>query len=404
MSQLKICAVIVLLCVGLTTSGGCSAARSRHAVPETLVAKAEVPGMSGIRSWGDRADEATVADLRESIRQETAFYAANPGLTMPSTADILAISGGGEDGAFGAGLLCGWTEAGTRPQFKLVTGISTGALIAPFAFLGPKYDPVLRESYTMVSKKDIFKMRGLLGLLSAESLTDNTPLRKMVNRIMTEQVMQEVAAEHRKGRRLLVATVNLDAQRPVIWNMGAIACSGDPQALELFRDVMIASASIPGAFPPVYFKVKADGKEYEEMHVDGGTYAQVFLYGPGLTRAVAKSRLGAEYLARPGRLFIIRNSMPNPAWAQVDAKLFSISGRAIATLIKANGLNDLIRLHVIATRDQLEFNLAHIPAGVGGPLPEPFDNQYMNNLFDYGYRKAKEGYPWMKAPPFVITF
>lgn len=383
--------------------GGCAAARTRHAVPAALVEAAQVPGLKGIRTWGDQSDEAFLADLLDSVRQEEAYHAAHPQTRMAPTVDILAISGGGEEGAFGAGLSCGWTDAGDRPQFKLVTGISTGALIAPFVFAGPKYDPVLRESYTQVTQKDIFRKRSLLALLSADSLLDPSPLRKLVERTVDEQLVREVAAEHRKGRRLLIATTNLDAQRPVIWNMGAIADSGHPEALRLFQDVMIASASIPGAFPPVYLRVEADGKPYDEMHVDGGTYVQVFLYGPSLTRAVARQRLGEKYLGRPARLYVIRNDVVSPLWTEVAAKLFPIGGRALSTLLKANGLNDLIRLHMMALRDDVDFNLASIPPDKFGAPSEPFDKAYMNKLFDYAYAQAKAGYPWLKSPPNALV-
>ena len=189
----------------------------------------------------------------ESLEQEKA---ANHGKLEPVIYG-LALSGGGQDGAFGAGILCGWTEAGTRPQFKLVTGISTGALMAPFAFLGPAYDHVLKEAYTTISDKDVYKAHKPLAILLSlvnikplPALTENKPMEELVARLVDDKVLAEVAREHRKGRRLLIGTTQMDAQRLVIWNMGAIANSGNPQALALFRKIMVASASIPAFFPP----------------------------------------------------------------------------------------------------------------------------------------------------------
>jgi len=145
-----------------------------------------------------------------------------------------------------------------------------------------------------------------------------SPLRQLVIKFVDDKVLQAVAAEHRKGRRLLIATTNLDAQRPVIWDMGAIACSGDSRALQLFRDAMVASASVPVAFPPVYITVELDGKRYDEMHVDGGAFTRVFLWGGGFTVALASQELGNESLNRRARLYVIRNAMMSPGYERPD--------------------------------------------------------------------------------------
>ena len=159
----------------------------------------------------------------------------------------------------------------TRPSFKLVTGVSTGALTAPFAFLGPAYDEKLKQVYTTITTKDIFRLRSLLAiLLRPDAIALNDPLAKLTAEIVDEKMLKDVATEHLKGRRLFISTTALDAQRPVVWNMGAISASGHPNALGLFRDIMIASAAIPVAFPPIYIKVEAYGQRFDEMHVDGG--------------------------------------------------------------------------------------------------------------------------------------
>ncbi len=205
---------------------------------------------------------------------------------------FLAVSGGGSDGAFGAGLLVGWTARGDRPEFDIVTGISTGALTAPFAFLGPRYDPALKHVYTSYSTDQLVRKQPVRGLLGGEALGSNAPIAGVIAGYITEDFLQEVAHEYNRGRRLLIGTTNLDAQRPVIWDMGKIAISGDPGALELFRSILLASAAIPGVFPPVHVKVQAEGQPHEEMHVDGGTTNQVFLLPTQIRSGGMDAKLG----------------------------------------------------------------------------------------------------------------
>ncbi len=191
---------------------------------------------------------------------------------------LLALSGGGSKGAFGAGLLCGWSESGSRPDFKVVSGVSTGALQATFAFLGPDYDDVLREVYTFFDTRDIYRKRWKLAGLISDSINDTWPLGKLIDRCVTKDVLAEVAKRHAAGHRLFVGTTNLDTSEFIIWDMGKIASSGRSDALDLYRRVLLASCSIPVLFPPVYFEVESAGETYYEMHVDGGTYAQLFFF------------------------------------------------------------------------------------------------------------------------------
>ncbi len=356
--------------------------------------------MADVRTWGERINPAFRRSLIESVQQERDYYAAHPDQAMPKRVSMLALSGGGAQGAFGAGLLNGWSEAGTRPQFKLVTGVSTGALIAPLAFLGPEYDDKLRQAYTTIETHDILDTHGplLTLLLGRQALADTEPLRRMVAQTIDEQVLEAIAREHRRGRRLLIGTTNLDAQRPVIWNMGAIAASGRPDALALFRKVIVASASIPVAFPPVYIDVVAAHQRFEEMHVDGGVVAQVFLFGGGFSVLDEARKAGTA--ARPIDLYVIRNGTPDPAWEAIAPRLMPIASRSIDTLLKFNGLNDLLRLHTIAVRDGMDFHLAYIPGDLRiEPPKEVFDREYMTRLFNLAYEAAKAGYPWREQPP-----
>jgi predicted acylesterase/phospholipase RssA len=191
---------------------------------------------------------------------------------------VLAISGGGDAVAFAAGLLSGWSTYGTRPKFKLVTGISAGALIAPFAYLGPAYDDLIRTVATSVGPDDFFDRRNVLIGLASDGMADSGPLARLVAKYVTSETLAAIATEYSKGRSLQVATTDLDSGRPVIWSMGAIAASDAPGALELFRKIMVASVLIPGVVSPVLFDVEIEGQRYQELHVDGGVIAQTYAY------------------------------------------------------------------------------------------------------------------------------
>jgi predicted acylesterase/phospholipase RssA len=254
----------------------------------------------------------------------------------------------------------------------------------------------LKEVYTTISPKDVVKARNLLSGVFGDAMADNAPLWKLTRKTVNADLLKAVAAEYAKGRGLLVATADIDARRPIIWNMGKIASYGTPQALELFISVMIASASIPGGLPPVMIDVDVDGKHYQEMHVDGGTMAQVFAY----PAAVSAARMAAETgMTRERTLYVIRNARLDPDWAQVDRSTMSIAGRAVASLIHTQGIGDLYRIYATSQRDDVDFNLAFIPSSFDAPHPEEFDNAYMRALYDVGYDMAVKGYPWQKTPP-----
>jgi predicted acylesterase/phospholipase RssA len=352
--------------------------------------------MSGIWYW-QKSDLALLQqDGIDAFERELALFKAAGNKGPLPAANYLAISGGGEDGAFGAGLLVGWTEAGTRPEFKLVTGISTGALTAPFAYLGPDYDAQLTEVYTTISAKDVLKERSILAAIFNDALADNAPLRRLVARYVTQDMLEAIAAENAKGRILLIATTNLDARRPVIWNIGKIAASGNPNALELVRSLLVASAAIPAAFPPMMIDVDVNGQPHQEMHVDGGASAQVFVYPPSLQVAEISKE---AHITRERRVFVIRNGRLDPDWADTKRETMSIAGRAVSSLIQNQGVGDLFRIYATTERDGVDFNLAFIPASFDVPLPGPFDQHYMQELYKLGYKLARSGYQWEKTPP-----
>ena len=252
--------LLVLLC-------GCVAAPPRHPLPQELAASAQIPGIPGARYWADEPPES----FRLWLELPDEVLHQRYGGIIGRHHDHLLISGGGDDGAFGAGLLVGWTAAGSRPEFQIVTGISTGAIIAPFAFLGPAYDPTLHELYTCFSSKDLVQRRGLHELLRGDSAFSAEPLSRLLDRYLGDEQVAAIAAEGRRGRSLLIGTTNLDAGRPVIWDLTRIAMSGAPGAKHLIHEVIRASAAIPGAFPPVLFQVQAGNATYDEMHVDAAS-------------------------------------------------------------------------------------------------------------------------------------
>ncbi|HWL92980.1 MAG TPA: patatin-like phospholipase family protein [Phycisphaerae bacterium] len=366
-------------------------------MPFELQDRAVLTGMGPeVRTWGAAVNPAFMQSLVQSVhREQEALAAARQSGAMPR-ADYLAISGGGANGAFGAGLICGWTESGTRPVFKVVTGISTGALTAPFVFAGPEYDHVLREVYTKTTTEQILVPRGMLAAMSSDAMADTKPMWKTLSKYADQKLLDAIAAEHGKGRILMIGTTNLDARRAVLWNVGEIATSGNPKALEIVRRIMIASAAIPGAFPPVFFDVEADGEKYQEMHVDGGAMTQVFLYPPSLKLREAAAAAG---VTRERRAYVIRNARLDPDWAEVDRRLMPIAVRAIDSLLHTQGIGDLYRIYTNAQRDGIDFNLAYIPANFKVVSKEPFDTVYMTKLFDVGFDLAKKGYPWEKTPP-----
>ncbi len=346
-----------------------------------------------------RDPESMTPTARVALRRELAWRARNGDTGPLPPMSMLAISGGGDDGAFAAGLLVGWTEAGTRPEFKLVTGISTGALIAPFAFLGSKYDPQLQASYTEISQRDIFKRRGLIQGLTGDALADTSPLAKTIAREVTSELLDAIAQEYAKGRVLLVGTSNLDSMEPVIWNMTAIAANNrnDPHALTLFREILLASASIPAAFPPVMFDITRGDTHYQEMHVDGGAEAQVFVYPPSLRVTEVAAEKGID---RRRTLYLIRNARMDNEQIEVRRSTLSIASRAVSSTLQSQGIGDLFRIYYTAQRDGVDYNLAYIPASFTVKRTTgQFDTAYMRALFNYARDQARAGYPWDKYPP-----
>jgi hypothetical protein len=316
--------------------------------------------------------------------------------------DTLALSGGADDGAYGAGLLSAWSVRGDRPEFVMVTGVSTGALTAPFAFLGPDYDDDLRQVYGGFPADRIFRPRSLVGILFGTSAVHVGPLRDLIANYADEEMLAAVAAEHRRGRRLFVQSTNLDAQRPVLWDLGAIAASGAPNALDVFRDALLASASVPGAFPPVVFSVDhdAEGGPFDELHVDGGVVSE----STTLEAWQAVVATGYEDELREGmdgplRFYVVRNGRISPQYAVTRNSLLGVAGRSVSTLIKFQGIADLERAYDAARLRDAEYYATWIGKEFDAPSDGPFDPEYMKALFAYGYEKFLTGHAWSERPP-----
>ena len=381
--------LLALAGVALCLSG-CGSPVRLDAVPSTLAG-----GVSFVRIDNARFDGDDGEALKEEIRRSLAREEHN-GASGTPVPNLLALSGGQEDGAFGAGLLVGWSGHGGRPQFKIVTGTSTGALAAPFAFLGSEFDWALYKMYTRTEAVDIVTKRFLTAAVNNDALMDNEPLARTIDKYLDGRILDRIAEEYGKGRLLLISTTNLDTGRLVIWNIGAIAASGHPRSLELVRKVILASAAIPGLFPPVMIDVRLNEERHQEMHVDGGAVSQVFLYPASLKLDRIIASPGTT--VRPAA-FIIRNGRASPPAEKVERKTLAIAGRALETMIASNGVGDIYRIYTMAQRDHVAFNLALIGDDFREPYKGPFDQAYMIKLFDYGLQKGRLGYPWQQVPP-----
>jgi len=282
--------------------------------------------------------------------------------------------------AYGAGLITGWSQSGKRPEFAVVTGASIGALISPYVFLGQRYDEELRSAIVSITSADIFEDRP-----TRESFLDTWPLKRLIEKRVTPQLVAEVAAEHRRGRRLLVTTTNVDAGRRVIWNMGAIADKGDDKAIKLFRDVLLASSGIPGFFPPVLIDVEANGRVFQEMHLDGTVTAPFFIVPEALLGAGSKTRLPAT------EVYIVVNSKLVPDFEMPQRDTRAILGRLISVMLKTGLRAELLLMGANAHRLGVPLKVAYVPDSFQFPARGLFDEKYMKALFELGAEQAKKG-------------
>jgi predicted acylesterase/phospholipase RssA len=371
--------VFAVMLVGAAVS---AQAEQRTPYTEAELENAIPMGIPGVRTWGD----APLSVVRIQLANLGPLLTGQP-------ISMLALSGGGEHGAFGAGLLSGWSESGHRPTFDIVTGVSTGALMSPFAFLGTAYDDRLKALYTQMTFHSVFSGNPFLGLFG-QGLYSTAPLQRIVASQIDEKLLADIATAYRNGRRLFVITTNLDAQRPVLWNMGALAASGSPLALELFRKVLVASASVAGAFDPVYIDAQANGHHFKEMHVDGGTAYPLFAVPVRLLAATGQ--VGGH---NGGQIYIIINNNLDPDFAVTKPKTFNIAARAFNTLVKSSFYDTILNSYIFAKDEGYTLNLAYIPNSFEVKSVGLVDQKYMLALFDLGHAQGIQGGEWQHVPP-----
>ncbi|WP_375464080.1 patatin-like phospholipase family protein [uncultured Methylobacterium sp.] len=371
-----------LLALGFAASG--AACSSVPRVTYTA-AEASIAGVAGIPGARVSADASA----------ETFSEIASPPQAKRGTFSYLALSGGGGDGAYGAGVLNGWSASGTRPDFSLVSGVSTGALIAPFAFLGTSYDSYLTDIYTSGIAGTLVESPSVVNILFGSGLFGDGRLRDLVGRYVNADLLAAIAAEHAKGRRLLVVTSNLDSQRATIWNMGAIAASGAPNAVDLFRDVLTASASIPAVFPPQLIDVQAEGRAFQELHVDGSVVTPVFTLPQALLLRDKRAQTGQR-----GNIYVIINGRLEPEFAVTQNNTLSIVARTFTTASRARSRATLAATYAFARENGIGFNLTYIPeTGPTTSTARGFDTGYMRSLYDSGFARAKDGRFWERTVP-----
>ncbi len=385
---MRACLVVLL---GLLL-GACAGAIERTPIPLDRIEDATIPGIPNARYWAD-APPGDFGGFADELMAQWERHGTG------RDRSLLALSGGADDGAFTAGLMRAWTELGTRPEFTVVTGVSTGALAAPFVFLGSDYDDDLGAVYGEFPPDAIFRDRLWIDVLGAASISDTSPLRELIERFATEEFLAEIAREHMRGRRLFVQTAHLEAQRPVVWNMGAIAASGAPNARELFVNALLASAAVPVAFPPVLFEVEVDGTVYDEIHADGGVISQTIVLA-GWQQALRERLREVDAIGGVPTFYLVRNGRVTPRTQRVAHDLVEVAGRSVSTLIWAQGVVNLIAAYEATRIRGGNYYATWIGADFDESSPQLFDQDYMRSLAQYGYDLMKSGKAWRDRPPF----
>jgi predicted acylesterase/phospholipase RssA len=386
---------------GLIVAGGC--AKPRRIPPVDL---GGVHGWKPVESsepFGTRGTPLAIS--RNGSGVVRAAHSEVGSVHPPRPKTILALSGGGMYGSYTAGVLNGWSESGQRPVFDVVTGISTGGLIAPLAFLGSEYDDQMKLIYTCVSRRDIFTYRNWATIPFRDAAATTTPLRNIVEAGMTDDLILRLAAEHRKGRRLYIGTTNMDTRRFVTWDIGAIATRAESRdradlkaSKKLIVDVMIATCSLPGVFPPVPIDIELDGVRYTELHMDGGVTSAVWVPMPVLEAAAPDPRV-PNASQPPTELYVILAGKPFPDSGQMEPKLLPVVATFLSTAQAAQCRRDLANLYHQAQLMNIRFHLTGVRSEFSTPAGGlEFDRKEMNRLYEEGVRVGKENV-WWDTPP-----
>ncbi len=385
---------LILAATVFSIVAGCATTGMRSPVPVDLadVAHVHQEGTSPapIRYWADDPDpKQRNPALDQRIRKHLLAGARK------ERVDALSLSGGGYNGAFGVGYLVGWSARGDRPRFDFVAGISVGALIAPFAFLGSDYDKQLVEAFDHLATTRK-RGAGIIGVLfGAGGIESSEPIADAIESIINETTLPLFAAEHKKGRRLLIGTTNLDAEKPVVWDIGAIASSQIPHRVTLIRKILLASAAVPGIYPPVLINVEANGEQYDELHVDGSVTQQILLIPEHIRVPDVRTASGGT----PKRnLYVIYNGNISPSYEPVKTDAFTVLRHSVPTFIKYLGRGDINRMRVVAQNNNAAYRLAAVPASFRTKDEFPPDEDYLASLVDLGFKLGKEGY-WKRQGP-----
>jgi hypothetical protein len=384
-----------ILAALLTLSSGCNLldGERRQTAPPSDLHNVALIDVSQRQTAYAPFDPQMITALKDALHAGCAVQPIGGADKQPPL-NVLAISSGGSYGVFDVGVLHGWSASGTRPVFDVVTGVSTGALIATFAFLGPPYDDFLRQSYVSAKADDVYESRWLLSILCSDSIAQSAPLKKRIDAAITPKILKEIAEAHARGRRLYVGTTNLDTRRFIIWDMGAIASAGTPESLVLYRNIILASASVPGFFPPVLIDVEVDGRKFQELHVDGGTTSAVFL---PMTAACDPKKLSA----RPGsHVYVISSGKLYADSDMVKRKFVTVTADAISAMVYSSARNDVFRIFNMALLFSVDFHLIAVPQDF--PLNSKslsFDPAEQSKLYDLGYEMGKTRKGWRETPP-----
>jgi predicted patatin/cPLA2 family phospholipase len=354
----------------------------------------DLPAQAEAKALGNAETFAAVAnEVRAKIKA-----AAPPGVPERN---ILCLSGGGSLGAYPAGVIYGWTCRGDRPTFDVVCGISTGAMCAPFAFLGPKYDEKMKQFFTTLTNDDVYKKKIVRGLLGGEAFTDNAPLGKIVDDVLTDEFVADLAAAHASGRRLYVGTTTEEGRRAVVWDIGEIATRDGPCDRQLIRQILLGSASIPGFFPPQKINVNIDGKWYSERHVDGGVSQSIFLRPPYVPPEKRNDKAQSSFTKTKVYAIVAGKLFSDPV--ATDSKALSLAGESISTMMYAMTRGDLIRMYQGALLAGADMYISAIPAGFETYLsPVDFNPAETSRLFNEGVRQSREGTAWRTEPPYAL--
>ncbi len=348
-------------------------------------AQAQPVGFSDVRFDADNLSQTAAFNKR--------FLSNLPDMTVNGL-QILVLSGGGADGAYGAGFLQGWTHSGKRPSFAIVTGISAGALIAPFAFLGAEWDDRLQAAFIDGRSAKLLRRRSGLGVLFSGGIYEAEPLRRLVESYVDNQLIVDIAKENAKGRRLLVATTDLDTQRSVVWDLGAIASRGGPAARALFIDVLVASASVPGVFPPQLIAVEdGHGHHFQEMHVDGGTSEAFFGIPESLLLMKAPQTQNNNI-----HMYVLLNTVAKPSFAVTKTDTLGVAARAFDTMMKSSTRTLVSVTKVFCLRNNLSCLFAAVPPGAGSEDFLDFSTSNATKLFQLGQADGLAGTGWQASP------